>query len=176
GQESDWNAFLNAIRPAFEQQRAAQGAGLRFLTGPVTSPTFVAQMNDLLAQLPQARWYQYSPTGGDNSRAGLRQAFGENVEVIYRLDQANVIVALDSDFMMDPATGTRYQRDWAQRRRVRRGQTQMNRLYAVEPTLTNTGNMADHRLRARAGQIEQIARALATAVGVAGAAPTAQLT
>ena len=50
----------------------------------------------------------------------------------------------------------------------------MNRLYAVESTPTNTGAMADHRLRMRASDIEGFARALARELGVnAVAAPAA---
>jgi MoCo/4Fe-4S cofactor protein with predicted Tat translocation signal len=172
GQASDWNAFLNAIRPALDTQRGAGGAGLRILSGPVTSPTLIDQLTTFLQGFPQAQWYQYEPAGRDNANEGTRRAFGQDVNTIYRFDQANVIVALDSDFFMDPVAGVRYSRDWAQRRRVRRGTTDMNRMYAVEPTVTNTGMLADHRLRARSSAVEPIARALATALGVSGATPT----
>ena len=43
----------------------------------------------------------------------------------------------------------------------------MNRLYVVEPMPTPTGTKADHRLPLRAGDIEEFAWALATALGVA---------
>ena len=46
----------------------------------------------------------------------------------------------------------------------------MNRLYAVESTPTNTGAMADHRLRMRASDMESFARALARELGLAVAA------
>jgi MoCo/4Fe-4S cofactor protein with predicted Tat translocation signal len=176
GQASDWNAFLNAVRPALDAQRGAQGAGLRFLTRPVTSPTFADQMANLLQAFPQAVWYQYSPAGGENASDGIRQAFGENVQATYRFDRASVVVALDSDFMTEPGTGVRYSHDLADSRRVRRGQAEMSRLYVAEPTYTNTGVMADHRLRVKAGQVEQLARALATAAGLPGAAPAGTLT
>ena len=42
----------------------------------------------------------------------------------------------------------------------------MNRLYSVESTPTNTGAMADHRLRMRASDIEGFARALARELGL----------
>ena len=43
----------------------------------------------------------------------------------------------------------------------------MNRLYVVEPMPTPTGTKADHRLPLRAGDIEEFAWALATALGAA---------
>lgn len=175
GQPSDWNSFLAALRPALDAQRSSQGAGLRILSGPTTSPTLISQLTAFLQGFPQARWYQYEPAGRDNAAEGARRAFGQDVTTIYRFDQARVVLALDSDFLMDPVTGVRHSRDWAQRRRVRRGTTEMSRMYAVEPTLTNTGMLADHRLRAKAGQLEEIARTLATTLGVAGATPAAGL-
>src|SRR5580700_2461285 len=49
----------------------------------------------------------------------------------------------------------------------------MNRLYAVESTPTNTGAMADHRLRMKASDVEGFARALAREIGLSAiAAPT----
>src|SRR5207253_2757106 len=48
----------------------------------------------------------------------------------------------------------------------------MNRLYAIECTPTITGASADHRLAVPARDVEAIARAIARAVGVGGAAPT----
>ncbi|HWQ14343.1 MAG TPA: TAT-variant-translocated molybdopterin oxidoreductase [Roseiflexaceae bacterium] len=169
GQARTWADFLAALGPALDAQRGAQGAGLRILTGTVTSPTLAAQIQALLQGFPQARWYQYEPVGRGNTNEGARLAFGTDVNTIYRFERANVVVALDSDFLMEPGTGVRYARDFAQRRRVRRGQAAMSRVYAVEPTLSNTGMMADHRLRAKAGRVEAIARALAAAVGVVGA-------
>ncbi len=51
----------------------------------------------------------------------------------------------------------------------------MNRLYSVESTPTNTGAMADHRLRMRASDIEGFARALAHELGVSGVAGPSSL-
>ena len=79
------------------------------------------------------------------------------------------IVSLDSDFLASGAASLRYARQFAARRRVRGGQTAMNRLYVVEPMPTPTGTKADHRLPLRAGDMEEFAWALAAALGVAKA-------
>src|SRR5690349_23057535 len=54
-----WTAFVGAMRSALDEQRAKQGAGIRFLTESIISPTLGQQMNDLLKTLPQARWHQW---------------------------------------------------------------------------------------------------------------------
>ena len=40
-----------------------------------------------------------SPITRDAVHAGCRQAFGEELEPVYHLDKADVIVALDADFL-----------------------------------------------------------------------------
>jgi Fe-S-cluster-containing dehydrogenase component len=159
-----------ALTRAAAGQKGAGGAGFRILSGAVTSPTLAAQIQGLLAGMPQAKWIQYEAIGRDNARAGAKQAFGEYVEAQYRLDQADVILSLDAD-LLDAGPGKlRYARDFATRRRVTPGQTAMNRLYVAETSPTNTGSKADHRVALKAREIPALARAVAAALGVAGAA------
>ena len=65
-----------------------------------------------------------------------------------------------------PGPGSlRYARQFSARRRVRGEQTEMNRLYVVEPMPTPTGTKADHRMPLRAADVEQFAWSLAAALG-----------
>jgi molybdopterin-containing oxidoreductase family iron-sulfur binding subunit len=166
GRISTWDAFITAMSVELEALRLRKGAGLRVLTETVTSPTFANQMQTLLAVFPAAKWHQYEPTGRDNIRAGAQLAFGEHVETQYRFDQAEVILALDSDFLVDSPGSLRYARDFAAKRRVVDGMKQMSRLYAVESTPSLTGTMADHRLPMRASEIAGFATAVAEELGV----------
>ncbi|MBZ5545873.1 MAG: TAT-variant-translocated molybdopterin oxidoreductase, partial [Acidobacteriia bacterium] len=166
GRISDWSAFLVAMEQHRARLAAQKGAGLRILTETVTSPTLASQIRSLLSQFPAARWHQYEPVSRDAAREGARLAFGESVNTVYRLDQADVVVALDSDFLCSGPGSLHYARDFADRRRMPDEKAAMNRLYAVESTPSNTGAMADHRLRLHAVQIEAFARALASALGV----------
>src|SRR2546427_7083944 len=99
--------------------------------------------------------------------------FRSYVNTVYRFDQADVILALDADFPGSGPGSVRYARDFADRRRVTGPGSTMNRLYAVESMLTNTGAMADHRLPLRSGDLENFAFAVADAVGVKGVAAPA---
>ena len=167
GEIRPWPAFLGAIRGALTAQQPLQGAGLRILTESVSSPTLAAQLRDLLARFPMAKWHQWDPASRDNARAGAMLAFGEYVERQYRLDQADVILALDADFLGSGSGGLRYARDFAARRQPQHAD-RMNRLYALECMPTSTGARADHRLPLRASEIETVARLIAVAVGVSG--------
>jgi Fe-S-cluster-containing dehydrogenase component len=166
GMVAAWGDFLDVASQLRATHLRNKGAGLRFLTGTVTSPSLGDQMNDLLKQFPQAQWHQYEAVSRDNVREGARMAFGEYVETVYRFDQADVVVSLDSDVLFAVPGGVRYAWDFANKRRVNGPESPMNRLYAVEAVPTITGSQADHRLRLRASQVEPFARALAGALGV----------
>jgi len=160
-----WAAVLAEIRMLLERQRLRRGAGLRLLTQTVLSPTLAHQIRGLLQEFPQARWHQYEPVGRDSAREGGRLAFGRYVNTIYQVDKADVLVALDSDFLASGPGFLRHARQFARRRRRPASNPgAMSRLYAVECAPSATGAMADHRLPLRASEIEAFARTLAALV------------
>jgi molybdopterin-containing oxidoreductase family iron-sulfur binding subunit len=165
GEIRSWGAFLGAIQQAISKQKAKRGAGLRILTETVTSPTLANQIREMLAAFPAAKWHQWEPAGAHSSVAGARLAFGQPVNTVYDLRGADVIVSLDADFLSSGPGSLRYARQFSARRRVRGVETEMNRLYVVEPMPTPTGTKADHRLPLRAADVEQFAWSLAEALG-----------
>ena len=167
-QTSSWSEFIVALEDALGPVRAAKGAGLSLLTETVISPTLGSQMERLLAAFPQTRWHQYDPAGPHSGRDGALAAFGQYVNTYYRLDAADVILSLGSDFLAAGPGSTRYAHDYAFGRRVRGSNTTMNRLYVVESSMTSTGGKADHRMQLKYSEIGGFAVELAAALGVAG--------
>jgi MoCo/4Fe-4S cofactor protein with predicted Tat translocation signal len=170
GEIRPWGAFLGAVKAAVDAKRAQGGEGIRVLTGSVTSPTLADQLRQLLAEYPSLRWHQWEPAGRDQAREGARLAFGEYVDVHYRLDKARVVVTLDADILACGPHALRHARELAATRRVAGGRRDMSRLYTIEPTPTVTGSVADHRLPIQSAAIGTFALALASAVGAPGAA------
>ena len=168
GEIRPFGSFAAAARAILSSQQSSQGAGFRILSETIASPTLAAQMRELLMRFPQAKWVQWEPFGRHNAREGSRLAFGEYVDAQYAIEKADVILSLDADFLCTGAAGVKHSRAFASRRRTGGEGAQLNRLYAVESSPTNTGSRADHRLPLRASQIEAFARALAAQVGVSG--------
>jgi MoCo/4Fe-4S cofactor protein with predicted Tat translocation signal len=161
GDVRTWGGFLEAIRGPLNAQKAVQGAGIRILTRTVSSPALADQLRSVLKLYPQAKWHVYEPVNRDNVLEGAKMAFGQPVETQYRLENADVIVSLDADFLYAGFPGsTRYIRDFAKRRNPDAGS--MNRLYVIESTMSSTGAKADHRLSMPASRIEDFARGLAS--------------
>ena len=158
GDTATWGDFIGALQPVVTAAKT-NGAGLRILTQTITSPTLGAQLQTLLAQYPGMKWHQWEAVSRDNAREGARLAFGGYADVHYDFTKANIVVSLGSDFLASGPGHLRYARDFMSRRRVRHGQTtSMNRMYAIEAGITNTGSVADHRVPVKPSQIEGFAR------------------
>jgi len=168
GRITDWPSFQAAIGNA-RTGLLTSGSGLRILTETVTSPSLAAQLQNVLKQYPGSQWHQYEPCGRDNLREGARLAFGKPVNTVYKIDQADVIVSLDADFLTCGAGHVRYAREFSSRRVVDNPETKLNRLYVVESMTTSTGAVADHRKALRSSDVEAFARELAAAAGAGGA-------
>lgn len=165
-----WQAFVGEFRGKIEENRQNAGAGIRFLTETVTSPTLIAQFKQILTELPGAKWYQYEPVNKDNVNQGAKLAFGSAVNTVCNFEKAERILSLDADIF--GGTNVRYMKDFAKGRAISEEKKEMNRLYAVETTLTLTGAKADHRLAVKPSELPEVAKAIAKAVGVAGANST----
>jgi MoCo/4Fe-4S cofactor protein with predicted Tat translocation signal len=169
--ERTWGNFMNDLQAVLALEKSRHGAGLRILTDTVISPTLAWQMKTVLQLYPQAKWYQYDPVNRDNARAGARMTIGQYVEPHYRLEQADVVVSLDGDFLSGSQFPDflRLAADFVKRRKLDGPENaSMVRLYVIESQSSTTGGMADHRLAMRAADVEQFAAALAGALGAGG--------
>src|SRR5882757_3969243 len=143
GEIRSYASFLSTFIGQLGRQREKNGAGIRILTETVTSPTLYSQIQDALKLYPAAKWYQWEPTG-HGPRMGTQMAFGEFLNPVYKFDQADVVLSIDSNFLGNGPGGVRYARDFMSKRVVRAGGKVQNRFYAVETTPTSTGAKADH--------------------------------
>jgi len=164
----DWTDFSTELTNKLAEV-GGQGEGFVLLTETITSPSIGDQVQALLKKYPGLRWVQYDPAARDNVREGARLAFGEYVDHVYKLENADVIVSLDADFMVEGPTAVRNAKAFASRRRLLSAEKGINRFYAVESHPTNSGSLADHRVLLKPSLIEAFARQLAAGLGVAGA-------
>jgi len=145
---ADFDAYIDKLRGLL-----GSGDGLAFLAEEVHSPTCERLRADLEKAFPKMMWCVYEPALSDAQNYATRASFGENVRLIPRFDRADVVLALDSDFVDCGDGDLAASRAFTQRRRVKSASDNMNRLYVVENRFTITGAMADHRLRMPASQI-----------------------
>ena len=141
---------------------------------PFPLPTLARLATEFRARYPKATWATYEAVSDENRLAGLRSAVGRDVDLMLRMDQASVILALDADPLLTDPEMIRHTRGFAAGRRAGASGGAMNRLYAVEGVFSLTGAMADHRLRLESRQIAPFLAALAARLALPGApAPAA---
>ena len=165
GAISPWSALASAAFARRQTLLAQRGRGLALLTGTVTSPTLTAQLGALARELPELRWYQWEAVDREQARAGALLAYGRAVELIPSFAAADVILAIESDFLDSAPGHLKFARDFAARRRAAEVKERMSRLYALESTPTLAGAKADHRLAMAPTEIEAALRRLAGALG-----------
>jgi molybdopterin-containing oxidoreductase family iron-sulfur binding subunit len=154
---SSWDAFLAFAAEHFPKLRS-QGWGLRVLAERSSSPTLAALRKRFLETFPQSRWITYEPTASDAARAGSLLAFDKPYRTLIDTSRARVLLTLDADLFAPNFPG-----NLAHARHVARGRSpdsDMSRVYAVEPNYTLLGSVADHRLGLRSEQIKAFAAAL----------------
>jgi Fe-S-cluster-containing dehydrogenase component len=142
------------------QGRPDRGAGLRFLLEPTSSPLLATLLDRIGARFPEARVTFHSPARSDAGSRGARLAFGRPLQAHYDLRRAEVILALDSDFLASGPFNLRYARHFSERRHIPAPGAPMSRLYVVESMLSPTGSLADHRLQRRASDVHGVIAAI----------------
>jgi MoCo/4Fe-4S cofactor protein with predicted Tat translocation signal len=121
GQVSTWAAFTQELSARMNAQAALAGSGggsgVRILTGAVTSPTLIGQIERLLAAHPGARWHVWEPAMAGGARAAAGRAGGADQEAVYDLSAADVVLTLDADLLTSGPGALAYARQFTARRR-----------------------------------------------------------
>jgi molybdopterin-containing oxidoreductase family iron-sulfur binding subunit len=173
GETSSWGKFQNDFAAAAVESKTGQG--IYFLSETIASPTLAVQWKQIQQKYPQAKLVQWEPVNQDSSRAASRAAFGEYMDAQYKLEEADVILSLDADFLGGIAHPgfLPLAAAYAERHRYEAGKTP-NRLYVVETMPTVTGFKAEHRLGLKPSEVVSFATALAGGSGPALTNPDAQ--
>ena len=161
GEPKSWTDFVTAWAELSKAHTADGGAGLAILSESFSSPTLARLASEFRARYPRATWATYEAVSDENRLAGLRSATGRDLDLMLRIDQASVILALDADPLLTDPEMIRHARGFAAGRRAGASGGAMNRLYVVEGVFSLTGAMADHRLRLESRQIAPFLSALA---------------
>ncbi len=166
-QSTDFGDFSDALRSAMLM--SGGGQGVYFLSETIISPTLAAQWKQLQTKYPSAKLVQWEPVNRDSARIASKAALGDYYDAQYKLENADVILSLDADFLSSNAFPgfLPMSAAYAERHRYEGGKV-MNRLYVVESMPTVTGGKAEHRLGLKPSEIEKFATALVSGGSYAG--------
>ena len=152
GEKVDWSEYLKFAKDI----NKGDGKGLAVLMQESSSPTIKSIQNDFKTKFPSASWVSYESVNNENLYKGIEKAFSKKLQPIYRLENAQIIVSLGSDFLGVDDNNIYNTRKFAQNRDIVDENSTMNRLYVAESSITSTGSSADHRLNIPQHEMESI--------------------
>ncbi len=167
GAAATWSQWDGEAMPAIQKKLAGSGGkGFALLSDASGGPTFDRLVSRLRQKYPQAEVYSYDLMRADAALEGAELVFGPGARVAYDLENAGVVLSLDSNFLAHGPDQVKNAWGFTRARSFERIPTakqasSMNRLYTVESAFTITGATADHRLRVRSSEIAGFAKALA---------------
>ena len=158
GRAVSWTEAESQLGKALRQAKT-DGKSVLLLTGAVASPSHKALIADLMAALPTLKHMAWDAAAGDAADEGARDAFGQAVEIVPRLDKARVILSLGSDVLN--GADVEAVAAFASKRRLGGSGEAMNRLWVFEGPMTLTGSNADQRYPVKPSRLAPLAFALA---------------
>ena len=138
---------------------SSNGKEIAIITHSVISPTQKKLFNDFISAYPTAKIYSYELTSDINYRNAFKKTYGTDIIPQVRLDEAKIILSLESDFLGSEGNSVEQARLYTQGKDVF-SKKEFNRLYSVEGTMSLTGMNADYRIRLRTDAIEEFALCL----------------
>ncbi|MBU2492999.1 MAG: TAT-variant-translocated molybdopterin oxidoreductase [Bacteroidetes bacterium] len=145
--KSDW---ISTDEEIISKLKTASDAGkeIAVVTNRVISPTVKKVFDNFKRTYSSAKFYSYELFGNENKRAAWKKSYNTLIMPSVKLDKANIILSLDSDFLGREGNTVENTRLFTDRRDVMKG-NDFNRLYVAEGALSLTGSNADYRLRIR---------------------------
>lgn len=123
------------------------GKGLSVLVSSDSSPSRLELKKMLMERFKNISWHEFDPVSNTNERDGLEKAFGKGVwKPQYSLENAEVIISFDSDFLEGHSDSINLSSGWASKRDPEKI---MSRVWVLENSLTCTGMKADERIAVR---------------------------
>ncbi len=155
GRPATWCALEDEWDQIRGRATVSQGKGIALLSEPTSSPSLLREIGLFLAAFPEARWYQHTALAGYEI---------EGIQPDYDLAQVDIVFSICSDFLFRHPASLRYSRTLARRRKGGEIKGKAALHYAIEPTPTLTGAMADFRLPASPGRMRVLLDAIARAM------------
>lgn len=156
GAEVEAEIFENFLKNVSQ----SNGEGVAFLVEKKNSPTRDRLRAELEAKFPGLIWAEYEPLGNAEAVRATTAGFGDGVRLVPKFERADVVLALDSEFLSSSEKGVGFAAGFFPRRNPDQKGAPMNRLYVVENHFSNVGGLADHRYRCKASLIGEFTRQL----------------
>ncbi len=165
GKDVAWPELDGDLAQRFAELRAS-GAAVRVLSGTLTSPTLKASIQAFLGTFKDGRLVQADAFSCAALAGAYERTHGQKLIPRYRLEEADLIIGIEADFLgtwIDPVGFTRA---YASRRGPDRARP-MSKHIQVESGMSLTGSNADERVRLAPSEVLPFLETLAQRLGLA---------
>lgn len=142
---------------------------IAIVTDTITSPTYLKLLNDFSTKYPNTKIYPIELINDANRRNAWFDFYGSYAYPAIKWGEANIILALDSDFLGSEGNHIEAVEKFASRRESV-NKIDFNRLYAAEGRMSSTGMAADYRLRISPDEQYEFVMVLINALASKGSA------
>jgi len=137
----------------------SQGKEIAIITHSIYSPTQEKLLNEFSDIFKTAKVYSYELFDYSTVSNAYSKSFGLSNLPVVKLENAKIIVSLESDFLGTEGNILENIRKYSQRRNIK-DPSNFNKLYVVEGSVSLTGANADVRIRLRPDAIEEFVLSL----------------
>lgn len=148
GDAMDWAGLDQAI-----MTQISRSAKIRIVTNTIMSPSAKQAIADFKVAYPLTKVVTYDPVSSSAILQANEASFGSAVLPSYHFDKADVIVAVDCDFLGSWVSNTEFARQYVSGRRVNADHPKMSRHIQVESYMSLTGSNADNRVPVKPSEI-----------------------
>ena len=145
GNTASWFDADKAVREKLNSI-AAKGGKIRILSSTVISPSTLRVIGDFTTKYPTTKHIQYDAISSSAIRQSNMDSFGVNGIPSYMFNKANVIVGIESDFLVNGISPIEYAAQYAETRKLDGGKKAMSRHFQLEAAMSVTGSNADVRI------------------------------
>jgi molybdopterin-containing oxidoreductase family iron-sulfur binding subunit len=145
GQQADWPQVDKAINVQLDAIRKQKGA-VRFLTGPLVSPTTRSLLRQFLETFGNARQVVHDPRSVSAILEAHARTNGARLLPHYHLEKAEVIVSFDADFLGTWISPVEFTSAYQAGRKLEGQTPHLSYHVQFESLLSLTGSKADRRV------------------------------
>ena len=167
GKGATWSQVDKEIRDKLGAI-SAKGGAIRILSSSIISPSTKAAIDDFSAKYPGTKHVTYDAISFAGITNANAQTFGQGIIPTYLFENAQVIVSIGADFLMNWIEN--FSMAYAKNRKVSKEKPEMSKHYQFESNLSLTGANADERIPVKVSEQAKVAvnlyNAVAKLVGV----------
>jgi molybdopterin-containing oxidoreductase family iron-sulfur binding subunit len=177
GNDSTWSDLDDFIMDHLSEYKTNNRA-IRIVSSSINSPSTIKAINEFLMAFPSAKWIQYEPISYSAISQANKNSFDKEVIPSYHFENAQIIVALNCDFLGSWLSPVEFTKGYTSGRATKSLESKkMSKHIQFETGMSLTGSNADFRYAIKPSQegpvLLGIYNALASYAGIAKLSNTA---